>query len=444
MVKTFKVKGGKTNWLRVDRSFPCPICGKTDWCVVNEQQTKAVCMRHLDENRDSYLGGTIYELNNHIKRQVVMDYHQGRKLAPSHILHKVYSLVIATLGITETHAQHLMSERGLTREQIILRGYASTTPESMRNQVASYGYDENNNLVIKTIWEDLFESNGLPRDAWLGVPGFYYATSQNQPAFDTKEGILIPCRNAWGQIVGAQIRVDEDKISYFAKVCDPYTDTYRVSVKKIDGVFQYEVINRDYEVVAQGNTLHKTVTLSNGISFDIKSSPKYLFVSTADKERGTSARSVPHFSFPDNILAQAKFDNEGKSRVPLMKKVEKVIVTEGLLKGDIISSKAPTTRLHKLGSVLVISMPGVSSWKRVAEQILAYQFKEAYLAFDQDFEDNDAVFNRMDDMVQYLTFENNITSIIFTWDTGKGLDDYLLSEAEKTEKLRFRQYKPVA
>lgn len=123
-----------------------------------------------------------------------------------------------------------------------------------------------------------------------------------------------------------------------------------------------------------------------------------------------------------------------------MGKVDKVIVTEGLLKGDIIASVAPTSRLAPLGSVLVVAMAGVSSWKPVADKIIKYKFEEAYLAFDQDFVENDSVFDRLDDMVHYLTFDKGLVSSVLTWETGKGLDDFLLSEASETETIKIKSY----
>ena len=85
-------------------------------------------------------------------------------------------------------------------------------------------------------------------------------------------------------------------------------------------------------------------------------------------------------------------------------------------------------------------MAGVSSWKPVADKIIKYKFEEAYLAFDQDFVENDSVFDRLDDMVHYLTFDKGLVSSVLTWETGKGLDDFLLSEASETETIKIKSY----
>ncbi len=34
-----------TTWLRVSRELPCPVCEKTDWCLVSEDKTACICPR---------------------------------------------------------------------------------------------------------------------------------------------------------------------------------------------------------------------------------------------------------------------------------------------------------------------------------------------------------------------------------------------------------------
>jgi hypothetical protein len=35
----------ETKWLRVNRELPCPVCGKSDWCLVAADRTAAICPR---------------------------------------------------------------------------------------------------------------------------------------------------------------------------------------------------------------------------------------------------------------------------------------------------------------------------------------------------------------------------------------------------------------
>ncbi|QGX47343.1 hypothetical protein GPZ88_09960 (plasmid) [Streptococcus ruminicola] len=439
MVKTFRTKGGSL-WLRVDHTFPCPICGKTDWCCVNENQTKAVCMRQIDNTKPSYMGGTLYDLKNYQKVNVkTLVVNQGEKLARANVLHKVYSLVIQTLGLSDEHLYQLMNRRGLSREQIQLRGYASGQPENLRKQIESSKKVKNSPVPqITTVWEKLFLANGLEKDAWKGVPGFYFSEKQQVPIFETQSGLLIPWRNEWGQIVGMQVRVDDDKRYYSASFDSSYRNQYRVSIQNVAEGFKYKVYRLpEFEVFAEGVTKETEVSLNSGFHFTIKSSPKYLYVSSGNKPMGTSGNSVPHYAFPDEILAQARFDNYGNSRVYLMNKIDNIIMTEGLLKGDIVASLAPESRLNKLGSVLVMAMAGVSSWKYVAKDIVKHGFTTAYLAYDQDFADNDAVYKSLSDCCDYLARKNGVLTRIMQWDFGKGLDDYLLSPKSETEEIHL-------
>ena len=242
--------------------------------------------------------------------------------------------------------------------------------------------------------------------------------------------------------MGIQIRVNPREYTYDVKVNSK--NQYRVSIVSSDNTPKYIIRDEAFEVVAEGPLTSPEMTFKNGLSFTAKVRAKYIYVSSSDRNLGTAAASRPHFSFPDSILAQAKFDDEGNSRVHLMSKVNihNVLVTEGLLKADIISSCLPESQFAKLGPTVVVAMAGVSSWQRVAVQILKYNFQEVYLAFDQDFEGTEQVFERLNDMVQYLTYDKGRISNVLTWETGKGLDDFLLSENSRVEKVQIWSYEP--
>lgn len=434
MAKVIKI--GKTQMIRVDRTYPCPICGKTDWCMVFADQTKAVCARNLDSSRPQFgQAGTIYELTpDDSKTEVFEPAWESLPMAKSNVLHKVYTLVIDVLGLTKEHIQHLTSaERGLSVETISLRGYASSTKVTRRNQVTGQ---------TNTIWEDLFVQNGLPKDAWKGVPGFYYHEKAGCPIFESQDGILIPCRNSWGQIVGFQVRLDH--IRYEAKVNAAFADSREAKVfRNEDGSFDWMVFQKGTKHdLASGTVTSSHVTFQSGLELTFKPGQKYVFVSSTNKPEGTSAKSLPHFAFADEVLAQASFDETGKAQVHLMSKVANVMVTEGLLKGDIIASVAQNTRLNKLGNILVISMAGVSAWRPIASFIGKQAFKEnspIYLAFDQDFEDNDTVFERMANMIQNLVERQGCTVRVLEWSREKGLDDFLLT-ATAEDKLTFKSF----
>ena len=441
-MKDFKI--GKQSFLRVDRANPCPICQKPDWCFLASDFKKAYCCRQLDEEKPSLAGATEYIIDGTSAKDVQIVEIPQLESAPANILHKVYSLVIGVFGLSDEHLTHLMISRGFSLDQTYLRGYTSFTAMTMKKQIKKTE-KISDKIVGKTIWEDLFEQNGLPRDAWKGVAGFWYDTKNQTPIFmPTHYGIFIPNRNEFGQIIGGQIRVDEDSMQYRAEVNSNWKDKARVIVKSAGkGEIQYTIyMFPNYDVYSQGVTSKKQLTFPNGLSFKIKSSAKYVWLSTSSKEYGCGAKNVPHYAFPDNVLAQARFDNDGNGLVKLVELCQNVIVTEGLLKGDIIATQVPNSRLAKLGSTLVIAMAGVNSWKKVAYNLKSKTtFAKVYLAFDSDFKDNDAVFNYLKQIIEYIRQQDkNKEVFVFTWEVGKGLDDFLLSKEAMTHVVQAHKF----
>lgn len=441
-MKTFNI--GKQSFLRVSGTFPCPICQKRDWCFVNMSQTKAYCCRQLDDSRPQFADATVYDLTGREAVAVVQPTVKQERLAKANRLHQVYTLVLSLLGLSNEHMAHLVYDRGLSTESVALRGYATASQKSLKKQVLQHDVKDGQ-TIFKTVWEGLFLSNGLPADAWKGVPGFWYSEEYQTPIFTPvsdvkKEGILIPCRNSWGQIVGLQIRIDSDKLNYHAELSGEQANAFRDKFKAVvrseaEGLFFKIYQLPDYELVTEGLTTDKHLSFSNGLEFEIKPSAKYLWVSTAYKEYGTPASAKTHFSFPDTVLQKMRIDEQGNSRVPLVSLIDNIIVTEGLLKGDIVANLAPTSKLRKLENLLVISMAGVSSWKQAANEVRKLDQHKVYLAFDQDFEDNEQVLERLASMVAHLKNELSISAQVMVWEDSKGLDDFLLEHSEANQHI---------
>ena len=153
-MKTFKI--GKQTFLRVDRTFPCPICKKTDWCFLASDCKKAYCCRQLDEDKPSVAGATEYVIDGSSVKDVEIVEIPQFEQAPANILHKVYSLVIELFGLDNEHLAHLMIQRGFSLDQTFLRGYASFTEETLRKQNKTK-QTVGDKTVGKTVWEELFE-----------------------------------------------------------------------------------------------------------------------------------------------------------------------------------------------------------------------------------------------------------------------------------------------
>ena len=72
---------GQTEMIRVGRDYPCPICGKPDWCLVFADQTKAVCARKIDLDKPQFgSAGTIYDLDPKKAKDVTEELAEMRKL----------------------------------------------------------------------------------------------------------------------------------------------------------------------------------------------------------------------------------------------------------------------------------------------------------------------------------------------------------------------------
>ena len=97
---------------------------------------------------------------------------------------------------------------------------------------------------------------------------------------------------------------------------------------------------------------------------------------------------------------------------------EEIVITEGPLKADVISSYQVDWK--------VVGISGVDSWKTVLPLIERIKPKQVHLAFDQDWKTNPSVAGAMQDFIADL-LGRKIEVWIFDWpeDQGKGLDDAL-------------------
>ena len=414
-------KAGKRTWLRGAR---CPICHKDDWCLLSEDHKTALCMRvdHGKDNEKLY-GGSLYYLDgNKIEVPSEISNWESQPIASSSHLHVVYSLVADLFGLTNQDQEHLEKKRGLTREQGALRKYFSTDFDTLKKQVSDK----------KTIWPQLFKEYGLKQDAWKGVPGFYYDKKNKCPVFMTKPGIAIPCRNQYGQITGLQVRVHQEEIAYFVKNIS--NKQYDVYVKNIDGDAVYSVRNIDNPDKVENGKATGFVQLKHlNLSFEIKSGPKYVWVSSREEYLGTSAQAGTHFAYPDELLLKAKFDQRGYSLVNLWELTDKkVVVTEGLLKSDIAISHLENEGLGNMADV-VVAIPGVSFWKKAIDLLVYLEAGRMISAFDQDFKVNKAVKGYMEQLIDY-SIDHDLETYLLTWEVGKGIDDVLLTNLPYEDK----------
>lgn len=174
---------------------------------------------NLDFNRSE----TVYKNDN-----IIDDYEQTR---PDKELHEVFSalLDIPVLRLSSTHKQKLI-KRGFTESCIIRNEYRTFPDKIFLPKGKSITYEMFRGEKLDVICKDKPELkrfrrkhiiSGLYIGAFLnrikgldlqGVPGFF--TIDGRWCFNYTPGMLIPVRNAEGQIVNIQVRTDNGKMRY--------------------------------------------------------------------------------------------------------------------------------------------------------------------------------------------------------------------------------------
>ncbi len=135
---------------------------------------------------------------------------------------------------------------------------------------------------------------------------------------------------------------------------------------------------------------------------DIDENPKYLWLSSSDKEKGCSSGSPLHFVNPDFVRAN-----------------KTIFITEGALKADIINEK------YEAGIVAMAGVTAVNHQKLVNTIFEEFpDLERVVIAFDMDWKENEAVRKALLSLLNVLK-ERYISVLVANWDKslGKGLDD---------------------
>ncbi len=132
---------------------------------------------------------------------------------------------------------------------------------------------------------------------------------------------------------------------------------------------------------------------------NVRTGGKYRWISSRDMSYGTGAISWSHYV--------------GTSSP------EKIIITEGGLKGDIINA---------FSNANVLCIPGVNAIAEMQKELEILQsrgLKKIYTAFDMDFLKNEQVEQAYETLIQLIE-DRNIEFSVMLWDDEfKGLDDFL-------------------
>lgn len=181
---------------RVSRGEPCPVCGRSTWCLISRDGRYAVCNRvQSDRPAQRALGGWIHGLGpgDGTAPRVAAALPLGspvREVAPLGRRDRVYRRLLGGLPLSDRHRDALLA-RGCAPAEVAARGYG-TLPLAGRARAC----------------REVAELEYL-----AGVPGFFareggrgeYVTLAGSP------GLLIPVRAPDGRVRALRIRPDDQE-----------------------------------------------------------------------------------------------------------------------------------------------------------------------------------------------------------------------------------------
>lgn len=199
----YKGKGVRPQSQFVRGRRTCPVCGRTHryHCSVRADGTLALCKftpsnRQADDGRYIHLlapkgAEAVSDIRQAIRGGAMSETPADKRRDVDHC-DTVYRALLESLELSASHADHLRIARRLSDSTITAHLYATMpTHESASKLCAALAQ----------------------RFDLRGVPGFY-RVGEGWQLNIKHQGLLIPCRDARGRIVGCQIRLDTGSPRY--------------------------------------------------------------------------------------------------------------------------------------------------------------------------------------------------------------------------------------
>jgi Domain of unknown function (DUF3854) len=389
---------------------PCPICGHTGGCMTHENGEVVACIRIESEkpfSKNSALPSYLHFLkgkprNQKIDKNQVEEYTLHNKKDPD-ILNEVYRLFLDCLELSDHHYNHLTSQRQLSDRQIKIREYRSfpNKPWDVVSMMKESGrYDE-----------------------FGGIPGFYLKENKYW-TIAGREGILIPFRNQFNQIIGFQYRIDSPPNVVEIKANCPnfkariikQPDLVRVSVDE-EIIFEDKIkLDKKWTTITHGKKIMGWIRVVKG--------NRYYWLSSANKPQGTSSGDPApiHIAVPTTTLESWQIGKLHKART--------VWLSEGPLKCDIaadcIAKLYDPLELEDIGTTF-IALPGVGAWRLAIPIMREMGVEKVNICFDADAVSNIHVKKHLLECAKELKkegFQGNL--VLWNEKEGKGIDDLLL------------------
>lgn len=402
-----KLKG----WYEYTRT-PCPICGHTGGCMAQEEGEVVACIRVESEKPfsknsalESYLHFLKGEKKQKIDKSQVEEYQTHAKRDNS-TLDEVYRVFLDCLELSDSHYDHLTSsERMLTDRQISVREYRSFPQKP---------WDIVRDIQLELDMED-----------FTGVPGFYLKDNKYWTIAGAN-GILIPFRNHFNEIVGFQYRIDSPPNVVEIKEARQGLQARIIQQPNLvqvtlDGeiILEQEIeVGKSWTTISHNRELKGWVRVAKG--------NRYFWLSSANKPQGTgSGDPAPiHIAVPSSTLQTWKKGTLHKAKT--------VWLSEGPLKCDIasdcIEKLYDPLEIEDIGTTF-LAMPGVGSWRLSIPVMKEMGVEQVNLCFDADAVSNPHVRKHLMECAKELKREGfRANLVIWREEDGKGIDDLFLSE----------------
>jgi len=386
--------------------------------MINEKGDTVVCIREESEVQFSKsFPSWVHSLKKDQIRDTIMELSNQEFIEDNpkenpEILDNVYRTLLDCTVLSDAHYDHLTSPtRQMSDKEVYTRQYRS--------------------FPLKP-WKTVHEIRRmLGIDDFKGIPGFF----QNEYGWSISgtEGILIPYRNQYNQIIGYQTRIDNPPPDLEIKLGSIKGLKAQIKEYPLAQILVNDVIIEEVEIPL-GKT--HSVYHDGGYGFvKMVKGQRYFWLSSANKKNGTGAGNpLPvHVSIPTKEL---EFWEKGKIR-----KASSVWITEGALKADIaaehITKVYAEKELEEIGST-ILAIPGVNTWRSVIPLLKTMDTKHINIAFDMDAMENPKVAFHLKQLALELK-NNGFTANVVLWnpEDGKGIDDVLINRRSPTLKKLF-------
>jgi conjugative relaxase-like TrwC/TraI family protein len=353
----------RTGFIRTSKKRPCPICERTHYCSIAKDGSFVVCTKEPSEYEAKNGAGWIHPLNDRDKEtvvrktQVTVTQYERTDIKK---LDAVNQELLRVLGLNNRDRADL-ERRGLDRKTMEVKGYRSVPHPQHVGSLMERFKDSDLKGIPGFFTRD--EKWRLNIGEWVDRKGVTHSFHK---------GYLIPVRDDEGRIQGFQIRR--------AEVHSCWVKNEKTGIK------------------------------------ELKEEPRYIWLSSNEKESGTSSGAPVHHLNVDRI-----------------RETGMAVITEGALKADVSSSL--------LGEQYgFLALAGVNSFPDDFGQRLRVQMpdlKQVVIAFDADADKKVEVqqaLNRLKDVLSKAGLD--VREVKWEESLGKGLDDYLLKDPSHRDKVR--------